>query len=90
MAGEILAGGLSIGFTAYGELLMVNCAPLSSLFGVHSYLTSPSWRKFRKAGHEGLNIRAAEKYQESQEVEAAMMAVALMEDPDHWDDHLRR
>ncbi|KIM35577.1 hypothetical protein M413DRAFT_347955, partial [Hebeloma cylindrosporum] len=48
------------------------------------------WRKLRKAGHEGLNIRAAEKYQPLQEVEAAAMVIGLMKEPDHWDDHLRR
>ena len=69
---------------------MVNCAPSSSFLQLHIYLTSPSWRKLRKAGHEGLNIRAAEKYQPLQEVEAAAMVIGIMKDPDHWDDHLRR
>ncbi|KIM35765.1 hypothetical protein M413DRAFT_32229 [Hebeloma cylindrosporum] len=68
MAGEILAGGLSIGFTEYGEL----------------------WKKFRRAGHDGLNIRTSENYQAGQEIEAAMLVVALVTDPDHWDDHLKR
>jgi hypothetical protein len=37
-----------------------------------------------------LNIRAAEKYQRLQEVEAATMVVGMINDSDHWDDHLRR
>ena len=69
---------------------MVNCAPTSSFWGLHSYLTSPSWRKFRKAGHEGLSVRASEKYQPLQEAEAAALVVAMLKEPDHWDDHLRR
>ncbi|KDR81197.1 hypothetical protein GALMADRAFT_116228 [Galerina marginata CBS 339.88] len=48
------------------------------------------WRKLRKAGHEGMNIRAAEKYQPLQEVEAVEMVAAIIKEPDHWDDHLKR
>ena len=68
----------------------MNCAPSPSFLQLHSYLTCPSWKKLRKAGHEGLNIRAAEKYQPLQEVEAATMVIDILKDPDHWDDHLRR
>ena len=68
---------------------MVNCAP-SSFLRLHSYLTSPSWRKLRKAAHEGLNIRAAEKYQPLQELEAATMVIDMINDPDHWNDHFKR
>ena len=69
---------------------MVNCMPSSSVLRLHSYLSSRSWRKFHKAGHEGLNIRAAEKYQPLQEVEAATMVIDMINDPDHWNDHLKR
>ena len=69
---------------------MVNCAPSSSFLQLHIYLTSPSWRKLRKAGHEGLNIRAAEKYQPLQELEAATMVIDMIKDPDHWNDHFKR
>ena len=69
---------------------MVNCTPSSFFLCPYSYLIFPSWRKLRKAGHEGLNIRAVEKYQPLQEVEAATMVVGMLKDPDHWEDHLRR
>ena len=54
------------------------------------YLTSPSWRKLRKAAREGLNVRAAENYKPLQEIEAAAMVVSIMKEPNHWDHHLKR
>ena len=69
---------------------MVNCAPSFSFLLLHSYLTSPSWKKLRKAGNEGLNMRAVEKYQPLQEVEAATMVINMLKNADHWNDHIRR
>lgn len=57
---------------------------------MHTDFVFYSWRKLRKAGHEGMNIRAAEKYQPLQEVEAAAMVAGILKEPNHWDDHLRR
>ncbi|KIM36078.1 hypothetical protein M413DRAFT_449400 [Hebeloma cylindrosporum] len=48
------------------------------------------WRKLRKAGHEGLNMRAADKYKPLQEIEAAAVVVDIIKEPDHWNDHLKR
>jgi hypothetical protein len=71
-------GGVFVASSAYGELYAV-----TSFLRLHTYLASCSWTKLRKAGHEGLNIRAAEKYQPLQEVEAAAMVVGIMKEPDH-------
>jgi len=35
-------------------------------------------------------MRAAEKYEPLQEVEAAAMVIDMMKEPKHWDDHLKR
>ncbi|KAF5343067.1 hypothetical protein D9758_011141 [Tetrapyrgos nigripes] len=48
------------------------------------------WRKLRKASHEGLNVRASEVYQPSQEKEAAVLVDNMLKDPISWDDHLKR
>ena len=44
----------------------------------------------RRAGHEGLNIRASEIYQPLQERDAAMLVADLLRNPEVWDNHLRR
>ncbi|TFK64022.1 cytochrome P450 [Pluteus cervinus] len=49
-----------------------------------------TWRRMRKAAHEGLNTRAAETYQPLQEVEAATLVSGLMKEPEAWEDHIKR
>ena len=44
----------------------------------------------RRAGHEGLSIRASEIYQPLQEREAALLVRDLLQVPDAWDEHFRR
>ena len=44
----------------------------------------------RRAGHEGLNVRASEQYQPLQEREAALLTAAFLRKPEAWDDHLKR
>lgn len=44
----------------------------------------------RRAGHEGFNVRAAATYQPLQEKESALLALHCLQDPDNWDDHLKR
>ncbi|TDL16829.1 cytochrome P450 [Rickenella mellea] len=48
------------------------------------------WRRMRRAAHEGLNIRASETYQPLQEEESAVLVSNLLQEPDEWDDHLKR
>lgn len=44
----------------------------------------------RRAAHEGLNVRAADKYKPLQETEAARLVFNLLRDPENWDDHFKR
>ncbi|CAL1709871.1 unnamed protein product [Somion occarium] len=48
------------------------------------------WRKLRRAAHEGFNVRACEDYQPLQEKESARLVNHMLEEPDNWDDHLKR
>ena len=80
MASEILTGSILIAFSVYGEL----CVRHSSSLRLHSYLTSPNWRKIRKAEHEGLNVCIFERYLPLQEAKVAALVVAMMKEPDHW------
>lgn len=49
-----------------------------------------SWRKIRKAGHEGFNARAVVAYQPLQEEYAARLVETLLTDPVNSDAHIRR
>ena len=49
-----------------------------------------SWRKIRKAGHEGFNARAVVAYRPMQEEYAARLVSALLTDPGKIDAHIRR
>lgn len=44
----------------------------------------------RKAGHEGLNIRAAEAYYPLQEREAIVAAQGVLQDATDWDNQMKR
>nr|F1SY62.1 RecName: Full=Cytochrome P450 monooxygenase 58 [Postia placenta Mad-698-R]BAK09406.1 cytochrome P450 [Postia placenta] len=48
------------------------------------------WRKLRRAGQEGLNVRASEKYQPLQESEARLLTTNMLREPAEWDAHLQR
>jgi len=48
------------------------------------------WRRLRRAAHEGLNVRVSGNYQPLQENEAAALVANLLQNPDAWDDHLKR
>ncbi|KAK7443503.1 hypothetical protein VKT23_015676 [Stygiomarasmius scandens] len=48
------------------------------------------WRRVRKTAHESLNPRAASYVQPFQEREAATLALTMVDDPNNWDDHLKR
>lgn len=44
----------------------------------------------RKASHEGLSVRASEKYKPMQEEEATRLILHLLRRPDDWDAHMKR
>ncbi len=48
------------------------------------------WRKMRRAGHEGFNLRASEQYQPMQEREAGLTVLDIIAAPDAWDDRLKQ
>ncbi|KAK7443505.1 hypothetical protein VKT23_015677 [Stygiomarasmius scandens] len=48
------------------------------------------WRRARKTAHESLNTRVAPYVQPFQEREAATLALTMLNDPDNWDDHMKR
>ncbi|KAJ3556657.1 hypothetical protein NM688_g1904 [Phlebia brevispora] len=49
-----------------------------------------SWRRRRKAAHEGFNPRATTGYQAIQEQESAALALHILTDPDSWVHHVKR
>ncbi|KAJ7446023.1 cytochrome P450 [Mycena galericulata] len=59
--------------------LLISAAPYGEL-----------WRRLRRAAHEGLNIRAAEKLQPLQEREAATLAAHILRYPAAWEEHVKR
>ncbi|PSR85636.1 hypothetical protein PHLCEN_2v5365 [Hermanssonia centrifuga] len=44
----------------------------------------------RRAAHEGFNVRASTSYQPLQEKESALLVSHMLQDPNGWDDHLKR
>ncbi|PPQ74466.1 hypothetical protein CVT26_001103 [Gymnopilus dilepis] len=48
------------------------------------------WRKMRRASHEGFSLRSAGKYQPIQAREASLAAIQILEEPEHWEEHLER
>ena len=88
VANEILCGGLFLPLVN-GELyvaVMRTHRPYCNTFSMLHH----RWRKMRRAGHEGLSIRASEIYQPLQEREAALLVRDLLHVPEAWDEHLRR
>ena len=52
--------------------------------------SSSSWRRMRKAAHEGLNKGVVKDFYETQTKEALILAAAGLDAPAQWDNHLRR
>ncbi|ETW79561.1 cytochrome P450 CYP2 [Heterobasidion irregulare TC 32-1] len=48
------------------------------------------WRRLRKAAHEALNKAVAHKYHPTQAVEAVLLTLGVLTDPENWEAHLRR
>jgi len=44
----------------------------------------------RKAAHEALNKGVTHKYHHIQTVEAVLLAIGVLSDPNNWESHLRR
>ncbi|KAF5343051.1 hypothetical protein D9758_011135 [Tetrapyrgos nigripes] len=66
-----------------GEIMSQNLVVGFQRFG-------EQWKRFRKAAHAGINIRAAEAYYGIMERESALLVQEFHRDPKSWDDHLQR
>ena len=86
VASDIMTGGLLVVFTRYNDMFV------SHLTRVWHDVTiaSPSWRRMRKAAHEGLNKGVVKDFHEPQTKEALLLAAAGLAEPGQWDKHLRR
>ncbi|KAJ7803886.1 cytochrome P450 [Mycena olivaceomarginata] len=49
-----------------------------------------TWRRMRRASHEGLNPSTAKNYYESQQKEATLLVEGMLRDPRNWDDEIKR
>ncbi|KAL0566671.1 hypothetical protein V5O48_015333 [Marasmius crinis-equi] len=49
-----------------------------------------TWKKMRRASHEAMNPSMALKYRPMQEREAYLLCHQLLQNPNIWDDHVRR
>jgi len=56
----------------------------------HDTITSSSWRRMRKAAHEGLNKGVIKDFHETQTREALLLAASGLAEPAQWDKHIRR
>ncbi|KAF9558962.1 cytochrome P450 [Agrocybe pediades] len=48
------------------------------------------WRRMRRATHEAFNTKMVEKYRPVQAREAAFAVLRMLENPDDWQNHLKR
>ncbi|KAI0684340.1 cytochrome P450 [Earliella scabrosa] len=71
------------------RLVMASEILTGGIFMVFSGYTEV-WRKMRRAGHEGFNLRASEQYQPMQAREAGLTVLDLLAQPDTWEDRLKR
>ncbi len=65
-----------------GKCLVELLQPFSEIHAI--------WRKRCRAAHEGFNVRSSTSYQPLQEKESALLVSHMLQDPNGWDDHLKR
>lgn len=63
---------------------------LPSILPYESNNPSHSWRRLRKAAHEGLNKTVVKGYHHTQLKEAVFLASSMLREPNNWDKHFRR
>jgi len=86
VASDIMTGGLLIVFTQYNDMYVLL---LGSGFMLYIELIA-SWRRMRKAAHEGLNKSVIKDFHSTQTKEALILASDGLNDPTQWEKHLRR
>lgn len=65
--------------------------PLQHFFpGVDTHSDKYSWRRMRRAAHQGLHQNAVEKYKPIQTKEATLLLNDLLQDSGNWVEHVRR
>lgn len=85
VASDIMTRGLLIVFTRYNDLYVQT--RMAWFFHADS---DDSWRRLRKAAHEGLNKGLVHQFHPIQHLEGVLLACGLLEEPHNWDGHLRR
>jgi hypothetical protein len=55
-----------------------------------NFIVIKSWRKMRRASHEGFSTRACEQYQPALLRGAALNILEMTRTPDAWLDHLKQ
>jgi hypothetical protein len=86
VAHEILCGGLFTATMPYGEMYIL-CPPH---IPQSDYNLNHSWRRTRRAAHEGLTKVAVCDYHPILRKESILLASALLENPDGLDKHFQR
>lgn len=85
VASDIMTRGLLVVFSRYNDVYVqirtARTRPANS---------GDSWRRLRKAAHEGLNKGVVHRFHPTQHLEGVLLACGLLVEPDNWDGHLRR
>ena len=86
VASDIMTGGLLVVFTRYNDMYVHLIG--SETCSISTFVTS--WRRMRKAAHEGLNKGLVKEFFGTQTKEALILASDGLNNPAEWDKHLRR
>ena len=86
VASDIMTGGLLVVFTRYNDMYVLWIG--SESCSISTFITS--WRRMRKAAHEGLNKGLVKDFFGTQTKEALILASDGLNNPAEWDKHLRR
>ncbi len=65
-------------------------SPCYIVLRIHELSCDFRWRRLRKTIHEGYSARASATYQPLQEKESAQLALHLLEQPEEWEEHVKR
>ena len=86
VASDIMTRGLLIVFSRYNDVYVQT----RTTAWFHHAELGDSWRRLRKAAHEGLNKGVVHRFHPTQHIEGVLLACGLLAEPDNWDGHLHR
>jgi len=86
VASDIMTRGLLIVFSRYNDVYVQT----RTTAWFHHADLGDSWRRLRKAAHEGLNKGVVHRFHPTQHIEGVLLACGLLAEPDNWDGHLHR